>query len=218
MASKQHIIILDQDDSLLSIKPLIDKALNDGILKSQIVLGFDVDGTLTDLKTKNSFIPRGGDNTRQLFEWLNESEIKWFAISARPYDIGSLEGVITSLRVMGSPSPEWSSKDLIMENTLLLNNNEIYTILEYNNIISAVLPNSRDSYDKHASLEYAIMTYFIEYPKLVIFVDDNALNIVTLYEHFKNRDCQFIGILYTPHKIESGHVECLPILEELMKL
>lgn len=223
-SSRQQIIILSQDSSLLPIKDIIGNCD-----PNKVAIGFDVDGTLTDLNTKNSFVPRGGDETVELFKFLDGNSIKWFAISARPYNVNTLQGVASSLHIMGIECPDWVKRNafkLDKQNSIVFDVTEkkdafvlddnVYTILECNNIISAVLPNSRDSYDKFASFEYAISEHFIEYPELLIFIDDNAQNIVLLYEYFKRVDRRFVGVLYMPHKEESGHADFMLLVGDII--
>jgi hypothetical protein len=58
-------------------------------------------------------------------------------------------------------------------------------------------------YDKEVGIEYFIETYQLA-PSWIIHIDDGAINILNLYEHFKgNSKYKFLG-LYYPHALSSG--------------
>ena len=77
-----------------------------------------------------------------------------------------------------------------------------------NNIVSA-------GRQKDHSTDYVI-SQMPERPKLIIFVDDNAENILVVYRHIKNNmpEINFKGVISDPvPDIEEGHLESMAILE-----
>ena len=80
-----------------------------------------------------------------------------------------------------------------------------------NNIISA-------GYEKDYSTEY-VLRRLPSMPNLVIFVDDNAMNIDKMYKHMKaNHDnVHFIGVVIEPFTMEDDHMTAMEELNTLTK-
>lgn len=204
---------------------------------SDILVGFDVDGTLIDL---SSNMPgkalRGGDKTRAFIESLDSRGIKWFAMSGRMASVAASERIAGSLfspNLLRLASPEWSKKPVncvefdtvasftgtvlsskpqprkkgAQQQPTFMFEGEEYNTYQCNNAIGVAIGNNEFALTKEATIEYAISKYFPQYPKLIVFVDDNAQNLVNIYNHFKTgsgkaQDVTVLLVLYEPHKPE----------------
>lgn len=241
--------ILTKTDSLKPAIGWIEDAIKQHNLSANdIVLGFDVDGTLTDLDPTKKGIKkgdtalRGGADSRQLFTFLDSKGIKWFALSGRASSVNSTQGVASSIiNQLELKTPQWSiesSAGQCVRGTnrfggLDLNVNtkkeifrhagKTYNAFQCNNIISLVQPGQDYAFDKDASLEYAISVFSpSSYPKLIVFFDDNAKNVMTMFNYFNSgegskHDVIVICALFDPHKPEDDHAEWFEQMSEIMK-
>ena len=212
----QELYYLAKPVSLSPIRKLIE---NSGFSLDEIVVFFDFDQTLTQtdripimnpdgtqmrtkagvLATQSKGSIRGGDATRSFLKYLNDNGIKWYVNTAR--GAGAVPAVATSMvnfnipfsPIMIKPDQQQclSSKPLLgfMGETVKYKESEIGIC---NNVVSA-------GYDKDVSSEY-VMSLLPVKPKLLIFVDDNATNILTLYNYFKykNPEINYKGVIYEP--------------------
>lgn len=90
----------------------------------------------------------------------------------------------------------------------------------YNNCVSCSSEGNSEyscSYEKDYALELSLKLYDIE-PELIIFVDDNARNIYTLYNYYltSKRNIHFIGIVYEPFIPEKEHDSYLTYIKDMI--
>lgn len=216
---------IPQTDTLKYLLELVNEYVKKGIIPDEIVIGFDCDGTLTNLSppalknTPNERL-RGGSETRDVFNKLNELGIKWFVISARPVSKSSMIAVMTTITKLELDQTIALDKTIKLTENVLEFRSLKYNAIESGNIISLFEPGSKNSFDKDVSMKYAIKKYFKNYPKLAIFIDDNAKNALTLFYYFqeiKNEhpDTHFVSILYDPVKKEDDHDDYMQKFKEL---
>jgi hypothetical protein len=236
-------VVLKELSKTESLKPLIEW-INEHkakIPESEMALAFDFDGTITDLDStkkgpkKGDAALRGGADSRAMFHFLDAQKMKWFILSAKASTKLAVESVALKLAsVLALDQPEWSkvppsctitkdkfgsfntkAKDEMKGNFHF--DGKTYNTLQCNNIITAVEPTeARDqgAFHKDVSLEYALSLYFTEYPKFIIFADDNARNVMTIYNYFKTgkgagKNVEVIAVLFDPQTEEPGHAEAL---------
>jgi hypothetical protein len=81
-----------------------------------------------------------------------------------------------------------------------------YNVYHCNNSIAANATDNAGNLaiPKWATVEYGISLYYRRRrPKLIVFVDDNAQNLVDIAEHFKqDADLALLLVLFTPHSPE----------------
>ena len=174
---------------------------------------------------------RGGKSTKDFLLYLNGKNIPWFintaagpgnttavAIESRrmPEEFeGTPDGIPCSVCVAKLPELHplgdyKMDKDPGCMNNKKINVNEIEIGMQYN-IISA-------GYEKDAAAEY-ILTNLPSMPELVIFVDDNAINISKIYNYMvaKHPEMKFIGVVAEPFVEESDHHDGMATLTEAGK-
>ena len=219
-------------------------------LHDEVAVFFDMDGTLTNVgppmlkKTVDERL-RGGAESRKLMQALNENGIRWFVLSARAATRSAMQGVGSSLYGMDLPSPDWSYADgancyqgrtsdggyrfePVTSDRVGLYDDKVYNSIECNNMISLVEPGEEYAFAKDISLEYALHKFFQVSPSLLIFVDDNAKNVMQVYMHFKHKlqlqhgSCdhpeRVICVLYDPQRKEADHDEWKTIMDEEMQI
>lgn len=218
-----HLIVLPKTASLKIVQDLIEK---NKIKSEDIVAAFDFDQTLT-ARVGIKLELRGGKETAQMIEYLNKNKINWFVITA---STSTTSPAITFDKTLQLQFPDRlknacerivSGKKDFFEKTErdISIGNEALTFKVCNNIISCY----SNPYRKDMSFEFAIKYYKLPYPKFIIFVDDNAGNVETLYNHFatglgKDKGITFYGIVYTPLiKAEEGSQEALERIEKIIK-
>jgi hypothetical protein len=200
----------------LSLSP-ITKLINESGFKSDdIVVMFDYDQTLTAKEGSGMAAPlvvRGKDKTLKMIDDLNKQKIKWYintAAGTGTSALGSIAGQMKKLLKIPFSNfkiyPE--QPDCYKEKSYSFFGTEIKddkgtTIGVCNNIISA-------GYNKEIATDF-ILKNLPSKPKLVIFVDDSASNIMNLYIYFKKRnDINYIGIIYDPLiTAEKDHLEAI---------
>lgn len=169
---------------------------------------------------------------------MNNSDppIKWFAISAKAYNRLSIQapaGILYSqfnfipnkwlnTNCLTGQKPNFIYKVIANEDPVVQfeYNGKKYKSYQCDNAVACVEPGTEFAFDKHVTLEYTIKKYFTEYPKLIIFVDDNAKNVMTVYNHFKNKQdnrSKVICVLYEPEKKEDDHDYFMPSLTQEMQ-
>jgi hypothetical protein len=210
----QELYHLDRPLSLNPIRKLIEDS---GFSLDEIVVFFDFDQTLTQteripimnpdgtqmrtkagvLATQSKGSIRGGDATRSFLNYLNDNGIKWYVNTAR--GAGGVSAVAQSMvnfkipfsPIMIKPDQQQclSPKLGFMGESVKYKESEIGIC---NNVVSA-------GYDKDVSSDY-VMSLLPVKPKLLIFVDDNATNILTLYNYikYKNPELSYKGVIYEP--------------------
>jgi hypothetical protein len=173
---------------------------------------------------------RGGKSTKDFLLYLNEKNIPWFintaagpgnttavAIESRRMSEefeGTPDGIPCSVCVAKLPElqplTDYNNKDAECMTPKQIKVNEINIGMQYN-IISA-------GYEKDAAAEY-ILTNLPSMPELVIFVDDNAINISKIYNYMvaKHPEMKFIGVVAEPFVEESDHRDGMATLAEAGK-
>ena len=217
----QELYFLPKPLSLSPIRTLIETSR---FALDEIVVFFDFDQTLTQTervpilnsngtqKKTTTGVPatqskgsiRGGDATRSFLNWLNDNRVKWYVNTAR--GAGGVSAVAQSMvnfkipfsKIMIKPDQQQCLSKLgFVGETLKYKGSEIGVC---NNVVSA-------GYDKDVSSEY-VMSLLPVKPKLLIFVDDNSTNILTLYRYIKNKnpEINYKGVIYEPFlKAEEDH-------------
>jgi len=212
----QELYYLPKPLSLSPVRTLIEQS---GLNLNDVAVFFDYDQTLTQSekipvlnpngtqRITSSGIPatqvkgsiRGGEKTRAFLNYLNDNHIKWYVNSAR--GPGGVSAVSTSMANFKIPfSPIMINKDQVQclspkvglgfMGTTFKDANGV-DIGICNNVISA-------GYNKDIATDYVISQMDTS-PKLVIFVDDNATNILNLYNYFLRKpEIKYIGIIYEP--------------------
>jgi hypothetical protein len=223
----QELYFLPATLSLSPIRTLIETS---GFALNEIAVFFDFDQTLkqtnvTFLTDKNGnpriskqsgqplkeskAAVRGGDVTISFLNYLIDNGVKWYVNTARgPGSVAAVAQTMRLLRIHFSPimvRPGQEQCGVLGERDLIHNGVEIGVC---NNIVSA-------GRQKDHSTDYVI-SQMPERPKLIIFVDDNAENILVVYRHIKNNmpEINFKGVISDPvPDIEEGHLESMAILE-----
>jgi len=221
----------------LSLSPIRTLIETSGFALNEIAVFFDFDQTLKQTNTifitdkngnptiskqsgqplkKTQAAVRGGDATISFLNYLNENGVKWYVNTARgPGSVAAVAHTMTLLHIPFSPimidpdgkqclSPK-PGVGFIGERGIIHNGVEIGVC---NNIVSA-------GHQKDHSTDYVISKMPVK-PNLIIFVDDNAENILVVYRHIKNNDpaINFKGVISDPvPEIEEGHLESMAILE-----
>lgn len=222
----QELYFLPATLSLSPIRTLIETS---GFALNEIAVFFDFDQTLkqtnvTFLTDKNGnpriskqsgqplkeskAAVRGGDVTISFLNYLIDNGIKWYVNTARgPGSVSSVARTMELLHIPFSPimvrPGQGQCKNL--GESVMHNGVEVGVC---NNIVSA-------GRQKDHSTDYVI-SQMPERPKLIIFVDDNAENILVVYRHIKNNmpEINFKGVISDPvPDIEEGHLESMAILE-----
>jgi len=199
----RELYFLRKHESLSPIRTLIDKnALSD------IILFFDFDQTLTQIErvpilnadgtqkrtstgikaTQSKGSIRGG--ARALLQYLNEHCVDWFINTAR--GASAVPSVAQSMLNLDIP---FSSRD----NAFSVTKFGGVEVGVFRNIVSA-------GYDKDVACEFILSQ--MPPKKLLIFVDDNALNILTMcnYAKYTKPELHFKGVVFEPFLIaEDGH-------------
>lgn len=244
--SQVELKLLAKSSSLLPIwKWIQESGIPEEEWKDEVAVCFDMDGTLTNLgppllkKTVDERL-RGGSQSRVLFTNMNKHNIKWFVLSARAATSGSMAGVGSSLLSLGLEFPEWSTKNPqncyigiqngshmfkpIEKKNIGSYEGKEYNAILCNNAISLLQSGEEYAFQKDLSLEYALRQYYSRFPRLVIFVDDNAKNVMLVYNHFKEqiansnlsseRPVHIYSVLYDPQRKESDHDEHKALLDQ----
>jgi hypothetical protein len=222
----QELYYLPKPLSLSPIRSLIESS---GFDLNDVAVFFDYDQTLTQseivpvlnpdgsrrltssglpaTQTKGSI--RGGETTRTFLNYLNDNHIKWYVNSARgPGGVGAVSQSMRNLKIPFSPiminkdqEECFSPKVGLGYMGKVFKDNNGVEIGICNNVISA-------GYNKDIATDY-IISQMDTPPKLVIFVDDNATNILTLYNYFLKKtdiDILYKGVIYEPYiKAEEDH-------------
>jgi len=191
------IYFLSKDISLSPVTKLINES---GYSTDDIIVMFDYDQTLTAKEGTGMTAPitiRGKEKTLAMINDLNSRNIKWYintAAGSGSSALGSIAGQMQGrLKI---PFSNFKEADCYKAKIYSFIGTEIKhtegtTIGVCNNIISA-------GYNKEIATDY-IISKLLSKPKLVIFVDDSASNIMNLYLYFKHRnDINYIGIIYDP--------------------
>jgi hypothetical protein len=230
----QELYYLPKPLSLSPVRTLIEQS---GLNLNDVAVFFDYDQTLTQservpvlnpngtqrltstgiqaTQTKGSI--RGGEKTRTLLNYLNDNHIKWYVNSAR--GPGGVSAVSASMANFKIPfSPIMINKDQIQCFSTKAGLGFMGTAFKdkdgveigiCNNVISA-------GYNKDIATDYVI-SQMDSPPKLVIFVDDNATNILNLYNYFLRKpEIKYIGIIYEPFvSAEEDHEASMETLKSL---
>jgi hypothetical protein len=177
---------------------------------------FDYDQTLTAKEGSGmaaSLVVRGKDKTSKMIDDLNKQNIRWYintAAGTGPSVLGSIAGQMkTRLKIPSSHFKIYDTQpDCYKEKSYAffgteIKDDEANTIGVCNNIISA-------GYNKEKATDF-ILKKLPSKPKLFIFVDDSASNIMNLYIYFKSRnDINYMGIIYDPLVIaEKDHLPAI---------
>jgi hypothetical protein len=211
----QELYFLPATLSLSPIRTLIETS---GFALNEIAVFFDFDQTLkqtnvTFLTDKNGnpriskqsgqplkeskAAVRGGDVTISFLNYLIDNGVKWYVNTAR--GAGGVPAVAQSMvnfKIPFSPIMIKPDQQQCLSPTLgFMGESVKYKESEIgicNNVVSA-------GYDKDVSSEY-VMSLLPVKPKLLIFVDDNATNILTLYNYikYKNPELSYKGVIYEP--------------------
>jgi len=222
----QELYFLPATLSLSPIRTLIE---NSGFALNEIAVFFDFDQTLkqtnvtyfTD-KNGNPIISkltgerlkeskaavRGGDKTISFLNYLNDNGVKWYVNTAR--NSGAVSSVARTMElfhipfsnIMVRPGQE-QCRDLGER----VKHNDVEVGL-CNNIVSA-------GHQKDIATDYVI-SQMPETPRLIIFVDDNAENILGVYRHIMKYypAMHFKGVVSDPvPEIEKGHLDAMANLE-----
>lgn len=225
-AAKTKLMVIEKDKSL---KPIIDMIKESKIAYSKIVVAFDFDQTLTAKKGMTLGL-RGGAETKELIDFLNSNKINWFVITASSSTTSPAISFVNSLKLT---FPENLKNDCqkevkgktdffekLYENIPMVEGSATnsYSFKACNNIITGYSA----PYRKNLSLEFAMQHYKIPYPELIIFVDDSAKNVITVYDHYKTGDAKdkkvsFIGIVYEPVVEEAGHAESMQEIKAIIE-
>ena len=211
----QELYWLPKPLSLSPIRTLIEQS---GLDLNDIAVFFDYDQTLTQTeeiplynpncsrKLTSKGIPakqskgsvRGSQQTINFLNYLNANHVKWYVNTARgPGMVDSIGMSMNNFKIPFSPIMIIEGQQENVKIPLKYNGVDIGI---YNNVISA-------NYDKDVATDYVISEMDTN-PKLVIFVDDNALNILTLYDYFLRKpEINFIGVIYEPFLNAEGDHE-----------
>jgi hypothetical protein len=222
--------IIDQEASLLPLLDYIEEAkqTDPALTDDDILIAFDMDGTLKHVvnadNIRNGDSLRGGRDSRTFFRVMKDRQIKWIVISAKAGvrymknstaknlfetlkftedDIGVLS---TGCR---GTNPISKSADYSPIKGEYVANGKKYKTVRCNNLFNGYDANEGDDEpignEKDIVLEYAITQICSTYPKLIIFVDDNAENVMTVYNHYKSTPMRVICALYPPFTKEETH-------------
>jgi hypothetical protein len=200
--------------SLIDIIEIIEKS---GIEPKDIIVGFDFDGTLNlpTIDATRPILKRAAlrDGALELLDYLKLKEMRSVIITAAygavdqiPITLGQMGIVFESSIFYNSfPNNSKTKFGLKYEQTRFKFGDVDMNIRQCYGIVSA-----ESMYDKQISMEYILQRYNLN-PKLIIYIDDGVVNVVTMYHHFTHKDVP-ICVAYFPHSKsheEPNHEECL---------
>jgi len=236
----QELYYLAKPISLSPIRKLIEDS---GFSLDEIVVFFDFDQTLTQtdripimnpdgtqmrtkagvLATQSKGSIRGGDATRSFLKYLNDNGIKWYVNTAR--GAGGVSAVAQSMVNLKIPfSPIMIEKDQVECLSPKAGLGFMGVTKKYKSPTDQRVGNGGDmgicnniisiDYDKDYACEY-VMSLLPVKPKLLILVDDNAANILSLYTYITNYapELNYKGVIYEPYlTAEQNHEPSMEIL------
>jgi hypothetical protein len=186
-----------------------------GINNTDVLIGLDFDGTISCLDFSKQIGPdwefiRGGKGSRLFLNLLDEQKYRWYIISARAYCVSEIDNIIQTMsEKMNLQFPSvWCQNDPVKFPRIERKQfNAPYTDLSYrvlqcSNIIGCIQEEGGEfAFDKEVAFEYA-MTQCLPKPRLVVFVDDNAENVLQVQQHYCNHhpDILFLGVFYFPQR------------------
>lgn len=172
------------------VRAVIEDALKQGVKPEEIVLAFDFDGTLStrDLERKGATVLRGGQDFLEFLNWAKDSGMHLVVDTAA--GAGALETLSTQAsKQLGignifsvNPDHGIGRKFLISslnEGGVITVNGEEEKVAISNNFVTG----ERSGYNKPHYLNAYIDKKGIK-PKLVIFLDDGAVNVVNMMKSF----------------------------------
>ena len=196
--------------------------------------------------TQTVGVLRGGESTLKVLNDLISKGIPWFVNTARgagttdiiktsmknlsingnatgePIDSKKIKkeggipfsvciGSLPELKYQECPEKKFKANATGVEVPITENGAGVSEMGITNNIISA-------GYEKDYSTEY-VLRRLPSMPKLVIFVDDNAMNIDKMYKHMEanHNDVHFIGVVIEPFTMEDDHMTAMEGLNTLTK-
>jgi hypothetical protein len=195
-----------------------------------VMVFFDFDQTLTQADTQSSgnggppktvSSVRGGKPTLEFIEYMNEKGIRWYVNTARgPGSTAAVaQNMVKQYKLPFSGEKDWifpgqSSGQKLTPEGLSFVAEEVKhrdsTVGYVRNVISC-------GYDKEIATDW-VLSKQSHLPKLLIFVDDNAKNIDTIWTYMKSErpSMLFYGIVYEPYRSkEKGHIDSLEIMRDL---
>ena len=120
--------------------------------------------------------------------------------------------MINQIQVLKSP---YEKKNESISDEYSYNEKE-YQVLKYQNVISLMEKGAVNAFDKHATMHYILDKIEPQQKKLIIFADDSASNILTLYEYFQKQketpklhNTTIVCAMMLPSTKEEGHNQTL---------
>lgn len=235
-----NIIDLPKTSSLKIVQKIIEKSK---IPYKDIIVVFDFDETLKEQKTiplmkdnkplinsktgkqatEKKYVLKGGKETQEMLDFLNKNNINWFIFTAAERadrQIGAFKNLkLESPQNLKNNCDKTSAQKKI--NAKIGEEKEL-SFGVCDNIINIMEEAYR--YHKHLAFEFAIKHFKLPYPKLVIFVDDNAANVEKFYNNFKtgmgkNKGLKYYGIIYGLSEVapEEGHAEAFDRVSQIIE-
>lgn len=230
--AKIELGILTEYESIKRVQDIIKES---GLAADEILVVFDFDQTLTGRKIKEDgkLIEDGKDvfhgsvTNNTIINWLYNKGIAWGILSARSRTKTSVEAVEQKMKDFGIKSKLKKPFKVERRTTFYRGKLQDVDYGLWNEKAYAAEPGDEYAFYKDIGLDYLIENYATEfnggYPKLIIFVDDSAVNIQTIHDCFtkdfgRTHDTKVYALLYEqPDKTEPGHQEAFTELEPFLK-
>ena len=233
--AKIHVDMIEKYESIKKVEDIVNFSIeNSGIKPNEILVVFDFDQTLTGRKIMESGrLVDCSPINNTIINSLNKRGIAWGILSARtisPTTLESIKDEVNEFRDTQGSSVQSRLEGLLQEETRTVyykgQSQPIrYGILDQLDFASM---GGSFSYEKDLALDYLIEKYkskYFEdhYPKLIIFVDDNAENVLRMRDYFTTgygriHDTTVYALVYDPTtRGEQGHQLALDALQPFFK-
>lgn len=209
--------LLDVNDSLLPVWQWLKQLqVRFDINNEEVLIGIDFDGTISNLNVSihDTTTPstcdyiRGGKASRLFLKCLEAGQYQWYVISARAYSVPEINNIVQTIQDKMNLSfpPHWLQDPQVQDCRINIskiiapNTYVVYRVLQCANIIGCVQEDGGEyAFDKEVAIEQA-MTQFAIQPKMIVFIDDNADNVLQVQQYYNNYhpEILFLGVFYFP--------------------
>jgi hypothetical protein len=241
-----EVAILGHNEPLTNVLDLIEERERSlKIRPTQTVVQIDMDGTLSDLRyyTKQTSAVRGGEDTLEFLDELNDRNTKWFIVSARNSSNRGVYDVALLAEELELPVPKFAERGLdeCLElkqgfSTPYKQGTQPYAGFECGHIAGARAAEKSQSREKNGkrpppalpkqhSVDFLAKLYYQQYPRQIVFIDDDASNASDMIEAFLYKEpfcshrTHFLFVLWQPELGEepSKHENALHELAKLLE-
>lgn len=175
----------------------------------QVVIALDFDGTVSTLVFGDQKGPpweyiRGGHDSRAFLRHIQP--YPWFIISARAYSREQVNDIVGTFRDdMRLPFPpawcrHWPHEAVQTNEIVEPRTRRRYRTYQRAHIVGCVAYGEEYALEKEVSIEHALAQLDGPRPRLLVFVDDNAGNVLQVSEYYRTHHPHmlFLGVFYYP--------------------